>query len=97
MKKKTEPKTLAEALASAMKDLGITARLQEYDVVNMWPSVVGEKIAKVAVAESIQRGKLVVRVSRSTWRNELMFLKQELITRVNDAAGKEIVKDIIFR
>jgi predicted nucleic acid-binding Zn ribbon protein len=97
MKKKHEPTTLAAALAAAMKDLGINARLKEYDVVNLWPSIVGEQIARVATAESIAHGKLIVRVSRATWRNELVFLKAELITRINTAVGQEIVKDIIFR
>jgi predicted nucleic acid-binding Zn ribbon protein len=95
--KKHEPKTLADALSRTMKDLGITAKMREYDVVNLWPSIVGEQIARVATAESIANGKLLVRVTRSTWRNELTFLKQELIARINEAMKQDIVKDIIFR
>lgn len=95
--KKREPKTLADALSRAMNDLGITQKIREYDVVNLWPSIVGEQIARVATAESIANGKLLVRVTRSTWRNELTFLKKELITRINEAMKQDIVKDIIFR
>ena len=95
--KKHEPKTLADALTRAMEDLGIGSKMREYDVVNLWPSIVGEQIARVAHAESIANGKLHVHVTRSTWRNELVFLKAELITRINTAMQQDVVKDIIFR
>lgn len=91
------PRTLADALGEAMAELGIGSKMREYDVVNLWPSIVGEQIARVAHAESIANGKLLVRVTRSTWRNELVFLKAELITRINAVMHEEIVKDIIFR
>jgi predicted nucleic acid-binding Zn ribbon protein len=95
--KKHEPKTLAEALSRAMEELGLGPKMREYDVVNLWASIVGEQIARVAHAESIANGKLLVRVTKSTWRNELVFLKQELIARINGAMKQDIVKDIIFR
>ncbi len=80
-----------------MRELGLGPKMREYDVVNLWASIVGEQIAGVAHAESIANGKLHVHVTRSTWRNELIFLKTELITRINTVMKEEIVKDIIFR
>lgn len=95
--KEKEPRTLGEALGRAMRELGLGPKMRQYDVVNLWPSIVGEQIALVAKAESIANGKLLVRVTHSTWRNELLFLKTELITRINTVMKEEIVKDIIFR
>ncbi len=95
--KQGTPKTLRDAIGSTLDELGLGKKLKQYDVVNAWPGIVGEQIAKVARAESINDGKLVVRVSRSTWRNELMMLKKELITKINQTMNGEIVRDIIFR
>ena len=95
--KSDTPKTLREAIGSTLDKLGLGSKLKEYDVVNAWPSIVGEQIANVAIAESIKDGKLFVRVSRSTWRNELTMLKKELITKINQTMNGDIVKDIIFR
>ena len=95
--KKRDPRTLGEALGDAMEELGLGPKMRQYDVVNLWPSIVGEQIARVAHAESISNGKLLVHVTRSTWRNELTFLKNELIARINTAMKEDIVKDIIFR
>ena len=88
---------IGDALREMMEELGLGAKMREYDVVNLWPSIVGEQISRVTTAESIAGGKLLVRVTRATWRNELVFLKTELITRINAVMKEEIVKDIIFR
>ena len=45
---------------------------------------------------SIKRGKLFVRVKTPTWRNELVFLKSEIISKLNRRVGKKVVKDIVF-
>ena len=93
----SNPKPIDGAIASVLKDLGIQGKLRQYEVLDRWAEIVGDQIAKVTHAETISDGKLLVRVSRSTWRNELIFLKRELITRINLAMHQEIVKDIIFR
>jgi hypothetical protein len=38
-----------------------------------------------------------VRVSQAPWRNELLFLKKELIAKINSRMKREIVNDIVFR
>jgi len=91
------PKTIGNAIQSALSDLGLGKKIRQYDVINQWPEIVGEQIARVATAERISDGKLFVSVSRSPWRNELVFLKKELIERINKAMHQDIVKDIIFR
>ena len=90
------PTPLSSGITSVLRDLGIGRRIQQYEVLERWPSIVGERIAAVAVAERITDGRLFVRVSRSPWRNELVFLKKELIDRINDAMHGEFVRDIIF-
>jgi len=42
-------------------------------------------------------GKLFVHVSQAEWRNELIFLKKDLIEKINTSMHQDIVNDIIFR
>ena len=88
---------IGEVLGSLVSDLGIGKRLQEYDAVLEWAEIVGPHIARVATAEKISQGVLVVRVSASTWRNELNMRKAELLDRLNTALGGKVVTDIRFR
>jgi predicted nucleic acid-binding Zn ribbon protein len=91
------PKDIGSAISSVVQQLGIGPRLKQFEMLEAWPLIVGEQIAKVTVAERIDRGKLFVHVTRSTWRNELTFLKKALIMKINKEMEQEIVKDIIFR
>ena len=91
------PKSIGSAIESALSDLGLGKKVRQYEVLDRWQEIVGEQIANVATAERISEGKLFVSVSRAPWRNELLFLKKELIERINKAMHQDIVKDIIFR
>ena len=95
--KLSKPKQLSSSIESALQQLGLSARVKQYEVLDRWPSIVGEHIAKVTNPERIDRGRLIIRVTRSTWRNELTFLKKEIIAKINIAMKQEIVNDIIFR
>ena len=57
----------------------------------------GPKIAEVTSAERIRDGKLWVSVGHPAWRNELNFMKAELVEKINREMGAEVVRDIIFR
>lgn len=92
-----QPKPFVYALSSVLDQLGLSKKIRQYQVLEKWHSIVGEQIAKVTQAEHMDMGKLFVRVLNSTWRNELVFLKKELIEKINKVMNQEIVKDIIFR
>lgn len=91
------PRHIGSSINAVMQNLGLSVKLRRFQVIEMWASLVGEQIASVTTAERIDGDKLIVRVSRATWRNELIFLKKELIAKINSAMNQEIVKDIIFR
>ncbi|MBI1803339.1 MAG: DUF721 domain-containing protein [Ignavibacteriae bacterium] len=95
--KESEPKRIDAVIIDVLKDLGLQSKVRQYQVLDAWADIVGEQIAKVTQAERMSDGKLFVSVSRSTWRNELIYLKRELIARINKTMQNDIVKDIIFR
>lgn len=97
MRRTGSPKPIGDVIGSVLSQMELEPRIRRYRVLDLWPRIVGEQIARVTSADSISDGKLHVSVSRSTWRNELIFLKRDLIGKINDAMKEEIVKDIIFR
>ena len=93
----SSPKRLGDVLQSLLTSLGIQGKLQRYEVLDRWAEIVGSQIAQVTTADHIEGDKLFVKVTRSTWRNELLFLKKDLIDKINAAMKQELIKDIIFR
>ena len=59
-----------------------------------WDQVVGETLARNAQPEAFKQRILLVHVSSSAWLQELHFMKNELIERLNQAAGARVVEDI---
>jgi len=92
----SQTKPLGEAILELVEHLGIRSRVQEYDAVVQWESIVGAQIAKVTTATRIQQGLLVVKVSNGPWRQELSLRKREIIEKLNTSLGHEVVKDIRF-
>jgi predicted nucleic acid-binding Zn ribbon protein len=94
--KKSSAEPVGKVLGALLEDLGIGKKLKQYEAVRVWQDVVGEKIAAVAVPTKIVNGTLIVKVEKSTWRNELSLLKREIIAKINASLKEEIVKDIKF-
>ncbi len=94
---KPAAKLIATGISSVLSSLGIGGKIKQYEMLEAWPEIVGEQIAKVATAERLTDGKLFVHVEQAVWRNEMVFLKKELIEKINRAMHQEIVHDIIFR
>jgi predicted nucleic acid-binding Zn ribbon protein len=90
-------KSVGDAIEELIAQLGIKTKLKEQDAFVVWEEAVGEQIAKVATPTRMLRGALIVSVRSGVWRNELSMRKQELIQRINQLLGGEIVKDIKFQ
>ena len=76
--------------------LGFANRLDKQTAVLQWADIAGPKIAEEAVALRIDGDTLVVRVGQAAWRQQLSFLKVELLGRMESRLGKGVIKDIRF-
>ena len=94
---RSTPSPIGNVIASTLAKLGITSKLRRYEVLELWPTIVGDRIAEVSSPERLVGGTLFVRVEHATWRNELMFLKEDLIAKINGTMKEEIVREIVFR
>lgn len=88
---------LESALQECLKQLGLRQRLQELRAVLLWPEAVGQVVSRHTLAETVERGILFVRVDSSSWAQQLSFLKQNLLARLNQDIGEPVILDIRFR
>lgn len=64
---------------------------------SLWQSAVGDLIAQNTRPASFRGSLLTINVSSSAWLHHLTFLKPELITKVNQALGGELIKELRFK
>ncbi|OQY08263.1 MAG: hypothetical protein B6I22_01235 [Desulfobacteraceae bacterium 4572_123] len=64
---------------------------------DLWDAAVGAVIAADAQPEAFKGKILIVKVSSSTWIHHLQFLKKDIIVKINDALGQDLVEEIKFK
>ena len=87
---------LGNVFAQLFRELGIDKAIEQNQAVTRWAEITGERIAQVSQAVKIEKGVLYVKVNSPVWRNELVFMKHNLIENINQTLKKTIVKDIKF-
>jgi predicted nucleic acid-binding Zn ribbon protein len=82
--KPAKPTRVSEVLEGYLRTAGLAQRVGLAAVVDAWPALVGPRIARAAVAESVTvDGTLFVRVPSSAWRQELSLMAPEILALVN--------------
>ncbi len=64
---------------------------------NLWNSAVGDVVAENTRPAAFKGKLLLVQVVSSSWMNQLQFLKTDIIAKINDAFGKDMVGEIKFK
>ena len=64
---------------------------------DIWPSAVGEPIGSNTSPAAFKGALLIVNVVDSAWLQQMWFLKKDIIRKVNDCLGEDLVGEIKFK
>ncbi len=67
------------------------------EIWEVWDEVVGPAIAEHAQPSNIKKKQLRVRVAEPIWLQELEFVADTIIEKLNRRLGRKAVEKIIFR
>lgn len=88
---------LDEVVDLVLKQMGVDKKYKECEVSLVWPEVVGKMIASKTKSLKMTDGKLIACFTSAVVRNELLMVKEGLISALNTRLGEDIVKDIIIK
>jgi predicted nucleic acid-binding Zn ribbon protein len=71
--------------------------LAEYRLIKSWKDLLGVTVAKKTKSLHIHKRKLFVTLQSSVVRNELEMIKSSLIPKLNEAAGMDVIDDVILK
>jgi predicted nucleic acid-binding Zn ribbon protein len=94
--RKTNDKSLKEAIEQLLQVYKIKRRFEETAVVAAWPELVGKPVANRTKELFINNKKLFIRIESSVIKNELMLMRSQIINKINDRAKETLVEEIIF-
>jgi hypothetical protein len=95
-KKDSQVDRLSAVLSQSLKRLDLSSRLDEYGVWPIWNDVVGRTIAKNAQPEKIRNGTLIVKVTSPVWMQQLQFMKEMIVEKLNQRLKNDTVKSVFF-
>ena len=95
-KKYAQP--LSDILANYFDHNGLLkSKLAEHRVVTAWNDVLGDSVSHYTKKVYFNRSTLYVQLTSAVLRAELLMNKAELIKKLNNVAGVDVVRDIVFR
>ena len=80
-------------LAKSKLKNGINAK----KISSVWQDIMGNTISKYTEKIEIINKTLFISTSVAALKNELLFQKQNIIKRINESFGEEIIKDVVIK
>lgn len=83
-------------LAQVLERHGVQKTVQRMGILDLWPDIVGKKLASVTKVRGLDGDALVVEVRSSAWLTELSMLKGDVLRRVNARLAEAPLERVVF-
>jgi hypothetical protein len=83
---------LRDLLQGALGAAGLQTTTDVWQLAEVWTGALGARIASKATPVRLVRGELVVAVAEAVWRQELALLAPQIVARLNEAVGRDVVQ-----
>ena len=94
---RSNTQSIADAIRAYLKESRLDKPLKERQLVRSWETLLGKSVSRATSKIYLKDGKLFVHLSSSVVKNELYMLQDEIRKKLNDAAGEELVREIVLR
>ncbi|NNF13474.1 MAG: DUF721 domain-containing protein [Gemmatimonadetes bacterium] len=95
-RRKSGLEPMATVLSDVLDEAGVADHVERVRVLELWPEIVGDQVARVTRARSVDESTLIVEVRNSAWLMELNMLKGDIIGRANERLDDVSVDKIVF-
>ena len=95
--KRTEARNIGEIINDVLKKENLDVALDEHRASALWPQIVGDGINRYTIRRYVKDGVMTVHLSSASLANELMLNRADIIQRLNQALGRDIIHEIVFK
>ena len=90
------PTRVAALLGEVLEKHGVGKQIERIGILELWPEIVGEHLARVTRVKGLDEDTLFVEVRSSSWLMELSMMKDDFLERVNGRLGEAPIERIVF-
>ena len=91
------PLPIGSIIPKVLRSCRLTSDEELLQIWDLWDHAVGKAISENARPAAFKGKLLLVHATSSTWIQHLQFLKKDMIKKVNEALGKNLVEEIKFK
>jgi predicted nucleic acid-binding Zn ribbon protein len=89
--------TLKQAIEQMMQTYRLQGKVDEVKLLNAWDKVMGQAIAKYTRNLRIENRVLYVEINSAALRQELSYGRAKMVQLLNEAAGANVIDDVVLR
>ncbi|MEO8768956.1 MAG: DUF721 domain-containing protein [Ferruginibacter sp.] len=89
--------SIQEAMQQFLKHSRLKHGVQAVQIEELWEGIMGKAIAKYTDKIQIIGSTLYITSTVAPLKNELLYQKEKIIERVNEALGDKIIKEVVVK
>jgi hypothetical protein len=89
--------SIGDALKDFLKKSRLKTGIQALQIEEIWEKLMGKTIAKYTDKIQIINNTLFIKTSVGPLKQELIYQKEQIIQRVNEALGEKVIKEVVIQ
>ena len=89
--------SLQDAIQQFLQKSRLKSGIQALRIEDVWEDIMGKTVAKYTDKIQIINHTLYITSVVAPLKNELLYQKEKIIERINEALGEKLVKDVVIK
>jgi hypothetical protein len=89
--------SIGDALKDFLRKSRLKTGIQALQIEEIWEKLMGKTIAKYTEKIQIVNQTLFIKTSVGPLKQELIYQKEKIIERVNEALGEKVIKEVVIQ
>jgi hypothetical protein len=89
--------SLKDAIQQFLNQSRIKGDIQAMQIEDVWEQIMGKTIARYTDKLQIFGDKLIITTRVAPLKQELIYQKEKIILRVNEALGQKVIREVVIQ
>ena len=89
--------SIGQAMKLFLQKSRLQSGIRALEITGVWEELMGKTIAKYTDKIQIINHTLFIATSVAPLKNELLYQKEKIIQRVNEALGENVIREVIIQ
>jgi predicted nucleic acid-binding Zn ribbon protein len=89
--------SLGDALRKFLHQSPLQGSIRALQIEEVWEDIMGKTVARYTDKISIHGQTLYINTAIAPLRHELLYQKDKIVERVNEALGERVIKEVVIK